>query len=593
MEIELPDGTVLDAPDGADVKSVVQGYSRSRLKTKNPSEYDPESQAYQERYGPLSKGRTRQQATRGLGVQTVPEDDTFTEGVGSGMVRADKSLTNFFMKTLNKHPLIKAFGEIPTPSYATDEAINSQDVTDNPLAQTTKGAVGQAVGQTAVSSAITAPIGGAGGVGTGGRVLMRTLTHPATRAGIEGAVGGLAAAAPDQQGAGAAKGAAISALGERGLSVLGRTMGGLVKKSEAAKNLEHVVGQHGEEIFVPISQAGDEDEAFSRLVKLAYAEGLPLVPGVKSQLKRQAGKAEEDIRGIALREGTPDGVRLPADAGANVGQNIGTLKKGFDDAYDQTIKSYVFNVSPTFKDEVIARIKAELPEADATTIEKAADEADKLMQRFSSGRPGIEGGNLLNVKNELGAMVGKVSRPEKGAFEVAQDHVDDIIQQELRQGNSAPNIADLDRFNNLREPYRHFVGLRKAARAARARKGNFTMDQLARNASDPGQLDLANQAGAVTRNPVAGTSFAGRSLVGAGGLLTAAATAGLPTAAGILVGGNLLATKTVQKALLGDTVSQRVITKMVRDNPRSAQEISKFMRMMAAQEAGGSDVGHD
>jgi hypothetical protein len=35
LEIELPDGTVLDAPDGADIKSVVAGYNRNRLSDGN------------------------------------------------------------------------------------------------------------------------------------------------------------------------------------------------------------------------------------------------------------------------------------------------------------------------------------------------------------------------------------------------------------------------------------------------------------------------------------------------------------------------------------------------------------------------------
>lgn len=61
MEIELPDGTILEAPDGADIKKVVQGYNRSLakpartpapgLKQTNPAEYDPQSVAYQQKYG--------------------------------------------------------------------------------------------------------------------------------------------------------------------------------------------------------------------------------------------------------------------------------------------------------------------------------------------------------------------------------------------------------------------------------------------------------------------------------------------------------------------------------------------------------------
>lgn len=600
FHVTAPDGKTLEleGPEGSTQEdALAQAQTlykpKASLKETNPAEYDPSSESYQERYGPLSKGRTRQQAIRGVGTKTVPEDDTLTEGIGSGMVRADKGLTNFFMKTLNKHPLIKAFGEIPTPSYASDENINAQDATDAPLAQTTKGSIGQAVGQTAVGAAVTAPLGGIGGAAGGGGLVARTVANPMVRAGVEGAAAGAGAADPNDQGAGALRGAATSVAGERALSVLGRTMRGVVKKSDAAKNLEQLVGQHDKEIFVPISQAASEDDIVSRLSKIAYAEGLPLVPGVKTQLKRQAAKAEEEIRGIALKEATPDGVQLPENAGANVAENMHALKRGFDETYEQTVKSYAFNVSPTFKDEVAARIRAKLPKADNTTVQKVADEAEKLMNRFSSGKNVIDGGNLLNVKNELGLMVGKVSRPEKGAFEIAQEHVNDIIQQELKQGNSASNIADLKKFNDLTEPYRHFSGLRKAARAAKAKKGNFSMDQLANKATDPTQLDLAQQAGEVLRNPAAGTSFAGRSLVGAGGLATTAVTAGLPAAAAVVAGSNLLATKTIQKALMGDLAAQRTVASAVEKNPKVADQVSRMMRVMAAQEAGAGDVGHN
>ena len=36
MEIELPDGTVLDAPDDADIKKVVQGYRAAQAKKNTP-----------------------------------------------------------------------------------------------------------------------------------------------------------------------------------------------------------------------------------------------------------------------------------------------------------------------------------------------------------------------------------------------------------------------------------------------------------------------------------------------------------------------------------------------------------------------------
>jgi hypothetical protein len=591
LEIELPDGTVLEAPEGANVKQVVQGYRRKLLKQTNPAEYDSTSQAWKDKYGPVGKARgTYMQPVRGAGEVELPLDDGFTEGMGSGMERMTRGLGNIANKAAEFHPLTKALGlKLAPADIASDEAIREQDSVDQPLADTTRGKIGQVVGQTAVASAATAPLGGVGGLARGGTMLARTLTGPTARAGVEGAITGAGAADPDEQGMGAAKGAVLGATISKILGLGGRAVRGLINKSEEAKNLEQIAGQHGEEIFAPISQVASTEDLTSRLAKTLYAEGLSFIPGVKGQLTRQAEDARGLVRELALREATPTGVTLPKGSGNKVGEAVGTLKRSFDDAYQDTVKSYAFNVPEDFKDSVAAALKKEIPNIDDTTLAKVSALAHEQMTRFSSGKGTIDGANLLNVKNEIGRLIGQAPRVEKPAMRIAQEQVEDIITQELSQGGSRQNLADLAKYGDLTEPYRHFVGLNKAARAARANRGNFSMNQLANKASDPGQLDLAQQAGAVLNTPAAGTSFTGRGLLGGAGLIGTGAAAGVPAAAGLLIGGNLLATKTVQKALLGDLAAQRMISEFLQKNPQAVEKVAQQMRVVAAQQAGESD----
>lgn len=569
--------------------------SRAATVASNPAEYDPSSQAFKDKYGPTGKARgTTMVPIRGKGMMEVSDDSGFTEGIGSGMVRTTRGLGNLMGKAFNAHPIARMEGNLFgvddfTPEVASTENIREQDALDKPLEETTKGKLGQVFGGAAVASGVTGPLGSLGGGAAGGSVLARTLGASPTRAVLEGGVGGASVADPDAQGEGAAKGAVLALTLNRLLAGGGRVIRGLVNKSEAAKNLDQIAGQHGEEVFVPISQAASEGDTVSRLAKTLYSEGLSFIPGVKGQLTRQASDAAASVRELAIKEATPDGVTIPPGAGRRVGETIHTLRGEFNKAYDSTIKQYAFNVPDTFKDDVSAAVKAAIPNIDDTTLARVVALADEQMTRFSSGKPTIDGGNLLNVKNELGRLVGQAPRVEKPAVRIAQQHIEDIIDDQLTQGGSKQNIADLAKYGNLSEPYRHFVSLNKAAKSARANGGNFTMNQLARAATDPTQLDLAQQAGGVLNNPAAGTSFTGRGLLGGAGLIGAGATMGPAAAGGLLLAGNAMATKTVQKALMGDLAAQRSLAEMIQQNPKAAEEIARLMQILTAQQAGDSD----
>jgi hypothetical protein len=126
--------------------------------------------------------------------------------------------------------------------------------------------------------------------------------------------------------------------------------------------------------------------------------------------------------------------------------------------------------------------------------------------------------------------------------------------------------------------------LEAAAHAARVKGGNFSMAELARNAVDPTMQDIGVMGHAVLGQPATRTSFAGRAMakLGLGGL----GYASLPAALGAIGGGNIMATKAFQRALLGDTQAQEAVKLFLSQHPEAASQVASALRMSASSQAG-------
>lgn len=577
MEIELPDGTVLEAPDDADIKKVVQGYRRRKLVASNPGEYDPKSPQFKAKYGPLAP-RQVSKKTFGGGTVQETEDDTGTVGIGSGIKLGARKTTNFGINLMNKHPLIKALGGFPTPENATEKAIQEQEELDAPIGETMKGAAGQVLGQGVVAYGTTAPIGGLGGLSTAGSMLPRALAHPATRAALEGGVTGAASGEQGQMGTNALEGGLLSGAMDRAFAGAGRLVRGLVKKNEATEALQQLASQQDEDIFIPISQAAGDQDLVTKAARIAYGEGLSLIPGVKGQLQRQSEGAAEKVRELAIKEATPEGVHLPSRPGREVQESLASIRQGFDEAYDDTIRSLDFHIPKDLRKRLATQISEDAPGIDAESADKAMMLTRGLLRRFSNESPQIEGSGLLIVRDQLRKAAEKAPDYERPAFVASAKVVDDMIKQRLQVQGLYGKFADLE------EPARHLRGLESAAHAARANSGRFSPAQLARSAKDDTQRDLGQTAGEALSGSAAGTSFAGRSLLGGASMVGLGATAGPAAAAGALIGANLLATKTAQKALMGDTAAQRAIVDLLKKHPEAADAVKRALEQAAVTE---------
>jgi hypothetical protein len=212
-----------------------------------------------------------------------------------------------------------------------------------------------------------------------------------------------------------------------------------------------------------------------------------------------------------------------------------------------------------------------------------ADAATSEITRYSSGKSVIDGDNILNAKNAIGRLWGKAQGPEKPAVEEAQKYIDEIIESELKVGNVPQNLEDLQKYKDLDVPYRNYLVLRQAARAAKTNRGNLSPSQLARAARDPSDmLDLAQTTTAATKDSV--TSRYPR-WVGYGGLGTIGAVS--PQSALFTLGaGQLLSTKTAQKALMGDLDTQKAIIDFLNRNPSTLKELGRATRNMTSTQIG-------
>lgn len=637
MEIELPDGTVLEAPDDADIKAVVRGYQRqqriAKLKEQNPGDYDPSSREFQEKYAPVkyendSYGIADPSTGKPIGKLTPKEREGFwaavdrgtidvvnrqgkklknltpeereeyfaygernkvpegsleniRAGVGSGMIRGWKGLTNLVLP------------DSLTPEWASDENIREMDERDRHLPGAAKVMGGVAS---------TLPLGGITGnaLNTASRalpaasVLSRALASPATRAAVEGATQGAIFADPDEQGRGALTGA-ITGTALHGLGrTLGRLNRGLIKKSDEALAIEQLAGQHGDEIFIPISQGASEKTMGGRIAKTLYKEALPIVPGVKGQLNRQAETAADKLREIAVKEALPPGAKLPQNAGSRVGDAVRSLKGKFDEIYDRTIKSYAFNIPKDLDDQIINRIKADTDPkttVNKQTLSEVTAKVRELMTKFSDGKTSIDGQNLLNVRDEISSLIKQAPRHEKSVLKSAQKWIDDHIVAELKQGGSKVNLKDLQDYLDLTPAYRAFEPLRKSAQQAIDKEGRFLFRTLARNAENSPEQKVIGQLGAkVLDKPAATGTLTGKILAGLGMAGTGiGAFMSLPATLAMLAGGNTLATKGVQKSLLGDTRLQRKLVEALRNNAKAVRRAGSVARAAAVQETVGEE----
>jgi hypothetical protein len=521
------------------------------------------------------------------GREVVPTNplQTFREGIGSGLTRMGRGGTNVLIKALNRlSPSLGVSNNIPTPGFASDEALREQDRLDAPLTGSAEGGMGQFVGQAAASL----PLGGvpraSGAALEAMPAVARTLAGPTVRSGIEGSISGAATAPPEDQAGSAALGFGLGAGLTKAGQALKRTVGGLAQPGEAAGHLEQFGEQHGKDIFIPAAQAiPDTADLPSRLVKTLYKEVLPLVPGASGRIKSQGKKLAEDVREIALKEADYKGVLTPDDI-ADPAAAVKKLRKTIDDEINDTVKQYSFRVPP--RSDIMAKIQAGVSDVDDVTANKIATLVDESIARFSSNKPTLVGENLLRARQQILDKTRKLAGVERQAADEAVKVFDDVIEARLKLSNSPVMKKDLERYMATRGPSVDLEALEKATQKAEVKRGAFTPAQLVKSAGQSGtQKHLGQTAEEVLSENLGSPSPAGR--MAAYSVLGGLGYFGSPGAlAGVIGGGNALATELGQDVLLGRTRAQQALIEALRNNPKKMQYLGAAGRGGATAEAG-------
>lgn len=480
-----------------------------------------------------------------------------------------------------------------------DETAREQREKDQDLSDTGWGTVGQMTAQ----ALLTAPVGGAVGAAAKGlsklpqatravQAVGRGLGSGYGRAAVEGAVDAAVMADPDNRGAAALEGMLWGA-GTRGvLSAAGRGVRGLAQKSGDAQVLETYAQQHGREGFVPLAQAAaDEGDLLSRGVKSLYKEALPYVPGVSGQFNAQERRLARDFRATALKEADERlGVLTKRDL-ENPTQAVQKLKGAVDNHLKSTVKTYTFRLpSESHMDVALEKlVKRDFPNVDSETLSAVKSMFKGHLARFNDGLgksagKNIVGENLLEAKNAFSRQITRLSGRERAVAQKVLGQFDEIIRQQLSRG-TPDQVAALAKYEDGLESWASIRALEEATSKAVVKSGDFTPAQLARSAvSSPNERVLAQTFEKVMSNklgvPGAPGRWFGRAMTGI------AAWQGGPVSALVGLGiGNSLATKSVQKALMGDTKAQQFVINALRKHPHYAEMIESGLTAGVAGQA--------
>lgn len=546
-------------------------------------------------------------------TESVPERGAimrFGQGVAD---RADinaRKVTKFQYDMLRKaaNAVGLDMGDLEEDNILSNKSIRNLEETKDP-----SGAA--SVGGVAADLAVTAPLGYLGrgmealaGAARTPRLLARTLQARPVQAAVEGATGSALLADPERRGDAAGQGAIYGVALERAGAGIGRLAQGLVKQSPEAQALNQVADLHGTEVKLPLSVAASSEGVISPTMKFLYGKVLPNLPGAEGALAKQAQRANTQFREIAMKEAAPGGMGstqpgysggLPlttnktAGAGSNMRGSTKDIQDAFEREYADTVKSYAFN-QPNPAD-LAAKIKAKFPNIDDASLNGVVAEFSNLVNRYSKNGV-LDGDNLIRVKTRL-AHAGREAGDERvgQSFYQAQEFLDDVVRSELSAGGKGQNLIDLQRYEDLAQPWANFQRVQKATARSKDPTGQFTPQELTGAVKKmSGDRELARGTAPMQELATIGEQTVGQKMHSPGWLeramtMSALGGAGLlggPAAVGGLwAAGRGAASPAVQDVLMGTNKTQQALTEALRRNPKKARFAGATLRNTLAAEA--------
>lgn len=450
---------------------------------------------------------------------------------------------------------------------------------DQPLHDMPMGGVVNAVGES-LPLAATIPISGGVSAATRGMSALPRVLGRAAAAGTEGAIQGNALSSPDDDATGISGGlgTVLGLLGSAG----GRTARGIVRKTPEAHSLIKSVEGAGGKLELPLVNAA-QDDGLSGMFKVLYQHGLPNLPLASGALRKQSEEAAQTIRTALAKETTPPGYKGTVDLSGDAADQMDHLRDSFNQHFNDILNSYAFTVPKDLQERIKKRLIDSISPTDLaagnTIPELIQDKLSALIEgsvaTMSDGKRVIGGRNLMTAKNLANEQFDKLTVAERPHMSAATKSIDDIITEGLP-------AAEAKKFTDTQAVYPRLNSLERAVAAAKTNKGEYTFSDLMKAAGNDPELEHVAKAGieSFDKNKLNPT-WLGRMQLGgvplAGGLLalTAAGPAGLITATG---GGRLLASKAMQRTLMGDTAIQKKIAALLKKHPDRTAALGAFLR---------------
>lgn len=525
---------------------------------------------------------------------------------------AGKALVELAKKGMNLGNINGAMDSTDPNQFGSAPNIKASEVADKPAFEAPGGRFGQIVADTAG----TAPIGGpieAGiarlGMGPLGRSLAaRLATSQPVRSAASGAALGAVTSYPGSRISGAETGSvlggslgALQALG-------GRLLSGVVKKSPDLSLLEGDVartnalpGATQRDLFVPVSQGADPNDAISSTIGGLYRGGLPYIPGVAAQLNRQSNRGIDTMMGTMLQAAAPEGHIVPGSAIEDMQLSTKQVRDAYDEIYQNLRQVNNISIPKDFKQELTDRITTadpQIPKSDVNAhVDMVFNDLQHQAENNTNGK--INGFNLKNTRDNIPTLAQRIGQEvpteqKAGLFDTTKEYIDDIFGKKLQQSFNLNNQKAQDiltAYKSNAPNYENFAALEKAVNspAAVANSGAFRPGGVASRANDFTDIQGMDQSfksvfGKSAVQPSAAARVAGYAPVAAAGTYLGH----LPALMSILGAGNVMATKGFQKGLYGDTALQGALSELAKRNPRLAASLG-----YAARSAATSDIGEE
>jgi hypothetical protein len=416
LEIELPDGTILEAPDDADASAVAKSYLRNQrvaaLKKSNPGEYDPTSKEWQAKYGPTAGMSGTQKFLAGAGKAVA---DT-----GRGLKQIGLEIAQPF-RSNDVTSLVT--GENQAERYRRE--MDEVKRLDAPLMKTGAGLAGNIGGHVATTMLPAAGLSKLGQAANLPKLVTgaNAFINPSSIRGAAAAGAALGAIQPvgtdDSRIANAALGGATGGLVQGTVNAIGR-IAQPIKRSLSAVDEKAV--KTLESAGVPLDAAQKSGSQRAMQVKRFLTDNPVTAAG-------QVAQAEKTAAGFtraALRE-------IGENADIADEQVLGRAASRIGGEFDRIATANPIKADNKLLNDLVAVQQGAFKELESSPAQVVSNQVDEVLAKVNGGH--IDGKAYQSIKSTLD-RISNGSNPQLGYWaRQLRETLDDALQRSAKPGD--------------------------------------------------------------------------------------------------------------------------------------------------------------